>query len=383
MIWRNTTERYGMVAAGLHWLIALTILGLLALGLYMTSLKPSPAMFKLYFWHKSFGITVLSLATLRLVWRLTSIHPLALPTHATWEKFLARLAHVMLYVCMFVMPLSGWIMSSAKGFTVSVFGWFNLPNFVGENPALSRLMVTVHEWIAWILIGLIALHAAGALKHHLIDRDATLRRMLPGTRIVPPALALMTAALLLLPAGAAAQDKSSDKSLPLWTVDAAHSSLTFEGSQMGAPFTGNFPRFDAMISFDPDNLEHNRVTVTIPMAGAKTGSSERDDYIHVKEWLDAESFPESTYTATKFEKVKDNQYIAHGLLTLRGVALPVDLPFTLDIAPDGAGHSVARMKGETALQRLDYGIGGGEWKDTHTVGNRVIVRVSLTATRPE
>lgn len=180
MIWRNTVERYGTVAQGFHWIVGLCVIGLLAMGLYMTSLDPTPAAFKLYALHKSVGIVVLALAVLRLVWKITNAHPRALPTHAAWERILARLTHVFLYFAIIGMPLSGWIMSSAKNFPVSVFGWFTLPNLVGPSEEIARAAAQFHGLAAWALIAAIALHFAGALKHHVIDKDGTLRRMVPG-----------------------------------------------------------------------------------------------------------------------------------------------------------------------------------------------------------
>lgn len=180
MIWRNTTARYGSVAQGFHWVVALCVIGLLALGLYMTNLDPLPSTFKLYALHKSVGIVVLSLAVLRLIWKFTNPHPHSLPTHAKWERFLATLVHVFLYFAIIGMPLSGWTMSSAKNFPVSVFGWFTLPNLVSPSEGIAKLAEEFHELTAYALIAAIGLHFAGAIKHHVIDKDGTLRRMVPG-----------------------------------------------------------------------------------------------------------------------------------------------------------------------------------------------------------
>lgn len=179
MRWRNTTEHYGAVAIGFHWIIAILVIALLAVGLVMTDMKPGPDMFKIYATHKSLGIVVLSLAVLRLLWKLINPHLAALPSHQMWEKVLAKLAHLFLYFALIAMPISGWIMSSAKGFPVSVFGWFTLPDLVAPDKDLAKAANEFHELIAYALIGVIGLHVAGALKHHLIDKDGTLRRMLP------------------------------------------------------------------------------------------------------------------------------------------------------------------------------------------------------------
>ncbi|HEY8190743.1 MAG TPA: cytochrome b [Micavibrio sp.] len=181
--WRNTALKFGVVHKALHWIIAVLVIAMICVGLYMVSLDPSPKLFRIYALHKSVGISILTLAVLRLAWRMSNIRPMPLPNHQAWEKFLATIIHALLYAALFIMPLSGWIMSSAKGFSVSVFGLFTLPNLVRPDKSLADLAITVHSYTAWTLIAMIALHAAGALKHHLIDRDDTLRRMFPGATL--------------------------------------------------------------------------------------------------------------------------------------------------------------------------------------------------------
>jgi cytochrome b561 len=176
---RNTDQTYGTVAKSFHWLVALLILGLLVVGMTMVRMKMGPDMFKLIGLHKSTGLVVLGLATLRVLWRFTNRHVASLPNHQQWEKLLASLVHWLLYAAMFVMPLSGWIMSSAKGFSVSFFGLFTMPDLVKPDENLAALMIKVHNVSAYTLIVIIGLHIAGALKHHLFDRDNTLLRMLP------------------------------------------------------------------------------------------------------------------------------------------------------------------------------------------------------------
>lgn len=179
MTYRNTTDSYGAIAKAFHWGIALLVIAMLGAGLYMTTLDPSPKMFQIYALHKSVGIAILTLAVLRVLWRFSNPHPYALSNHLAWEKLLARAIHFLLYVSLFLMPLTGWLMSSAKGFSVSVFGWFTLPDFIKPNDALAHLLGDIHQYAAYTLIAMIGLHFAGAIKHHIIDRDATLRRMLP------------------------------------------------------------------------------------------------------------------------------------------------------------------------------------------------------------
>jgi len=176
---RNTEQSFGSVAKFFHWSIALFIIGLLIAGLTMVNMPTTPSKFKIYGLHKSFGIMVLILAVLRLGWKANNIAPLLPQTLNFIEKTLAHVGHGFLYFLMFAMPLSGWLMSSASGFTVSVFGWFTLPNLIGPDAALKRTFVNIHETLAWILIAMITLHVLAALLHHFYYKNGVLRRMLP------------------------------------------------------------------------------------------------------------------------------------------------------------------------------------------------------------
>jgi cytochrome b561 len=176
---RNTPYRYGAVAKAFHWTIALLILGLLGVGIYMDEFASLTERFKLMPWHKSFGITVLLLAFLRLVWLAWSRRPAFIDTIPRWQRAAAAGVHYYLYFAMFAMPLSGWTFSSAAGRTVSFFGLFDLPNLVAKNEGLRDILSNVHWYIGYSLIPVIAMHVGAALKHHFIDRDDTLRRMLP------------------------------------------------------------------------------------------------------------------------------------------------------------------------------------------------------------
>lgn len=176
---KNTPDSFGAISKGFHWLIALIVIGMLALGLYMDAQEPSPSVFKLYQWHKSFGIVVLLLVSLRLIWRISSVWPRSVPTHKKIEKTAAHITHFLLYAALFAMPISGWLMSSAANSGVVPFGLFEMPHLIAADQATLQLMKQMHGLIAYGLMGLIALHLGGALKHHFIDKDETLLRMLP------------------------------------------------------------------------------------------------------------------------------------------------------------------------------------------------------------
>lgn len=176
---RNTKETYGLMAVSLHWIIALGVIGTAILGLWMTGLDYYSAWYRSApFWHKSIGITLAALIILRLLWRWTNPSPVPLPHHKRWEVRLAALVHGVLYVLLFIIVASGYLISTAKGQGVSVFGWFELPALVTGLPSQADRAGFVHYWLGVSLLALVALHALGALKHHFVDHDNTLRRML-------------------------------------------------------------------------------------------------------------------------------------------------------------------------------------------------------------
>jgi cytochrome b561 len=175
---KNTENRFGFVAKFLHWFMALLIIGMVCAGLYMTDLPIGALKLKLYGWHKEFGILVLMLAMIRIVWRIGKITPLLPGTMPVWEKLAANLSHWAFYGFMFALPMSGWAMTSAAGLPPSFFGLFVLPSLIPANQDQMHLLQTVHQWLAYGLIATFFVHVGAALKHHFIEKDDILRRML-------------------------------------------------------------------------------------------------------------------------------------------------------------------------------------------------------------
>ncbi|MFC4621594.1 cytochrome b [Comamonas nitrativorans] len=172
-------SHYSAPAKFLHWLMALMLFGLLGLGFYMQGLSLSPQKLQLYSWHKWAGVTVFLLAVVRLAWRAGHTPP-ALPAHMnTLERLGARLGHFALYVLMFAIPLSGWLMSSAKGIQTVWFGVLPLPDLLEKNKEIGNALQTLHAVLNLTLIAVLLAHVAGALKHHWFDKDDVLTRMLP------------------------------------------------------------------------------------------------------------------------------------------------------------------------------------------------------------
>jgi len=174
--------RYGGVSQALHWLVAVLIVVQFVLASLAEAAQDAGSLLGALTWfarHKSVGMTILMLACIRLVWRLAHPPPPLPEAMPAWERMAARISHLLLYVLLFAMPISGWLMSSAANFPVSWFGLFTWPDLVAAGDARKELFEAVHEVQAKILFALAVLHVAAALKHHIHDRDDVFVRMLP------------------------------------------------------------------------------------------------------------------------------------------------------------------------------------------------------------
>jgi cytochrome b561 len=172
---------YTRTAIALHWLVALSLFGTFAMGIYMSDLPMSPTRLKLFNWHKWAGVSLLALAVLRLAWRLTHKVPAEVPGPA-WQQRAARLTHLALYVLFFAVPLTGWAYSSASGFPVVWFGVLPLPDLAPVDRDLAETLKAIHKALNITMAALVLTHIAGALKHQWVDRDGLLARMWPATR---------------------------------------------------------------------------------------------------------------------------------------------------------------------------------------------------------
>lgn len=175
----NTSASYTRTAISLHWLIALALVATFSVGLYMPDLPLSPTKLQIYSWHKWAGVTLFLLALWRLFWRATHRPPASPASVPRWQQRAAQAVHGLLYVLIIAIPLSGWLMSSAKGFQTVYFGILPLPDLLAKNKELGETLAVVHQTLNYTLAALVLAHVGAALKHHLIDRDDVLQRMLP------------------------------------------------------------------------------------------------------------------------------------------------------------------------------------------------------------
>lgn len=191
---KNTHDRWGGVSQSLHWIVVVLILIMAWLGLTMSDLPNGPDKIKTYALHKSLGVTILALVALRVLWRLYAGTPKPVPGSPRWQERIAALTHAAIYLLLFAIPISGWVLNSAAGFPLQWFHLVNLPHIVERNQDLHELAEEAHELMFWALALLVVLHAGAAFYHHLFQGDATLARMLPrgwikrdATVAVPPA----------------------------------------------------------------------------------------------------------------------------------------------------------------------------------------------------
>lgn len=356
---RNTREHWGSLSQFLHWLIVALIALQAALGLTGIMLPLGMEKLSVLARHKSIGITILGLATLRVLWRWLNPTPPLPANLKPHERFLARLTHGALYVLLFAMPLTGWIMSSARGFAVSWFNLFQLPDLVPKSEMLYDAMVTTHAALAIALAVTVALHIAAALKHHFVLKDDTLRRMLPFGRTT-----------LTVIAGAMLAPQVARAAGPAYAAVTAQSSLTYAFTQAGADNQGRFKSF--AVSFDPGA---GRLDVLVDMRSFDTGDQQRNGILGGKDFFDVAQYPRSRFSASRIDRTATG-YEATGALTLRGVTRNVTIPFTWRTATV-QGHPVGYLSGQMTLKRLDFGVGQGQWQSTEWVGGDVTVRYSL------
>src|SRR5579859_7128034 len=366
--------RYNAVAMIIHWLTALTVIGLLVVGNIMTDLpRTDPMKLDLYNLHKSFGVTVFFLTLLRLAWRLTH-QPPALPEEMpAWEKRAAHAAHWLFYGLLLGVPLLGWIMVSAapRNVPTVLFGvieWPHIPYLADQEfewrKGMKELFENTHAAAAYTIAGLLVLHIGAALRHHFLLKDNVLRRMLP--KIIP---ALLLASGLTLAHSASATE---------WTVDPAKSDLGFLATQSGRQFEGRFKSWQAEIEFDKSDLSKARAHVLIDMASASTADRQRDSSLPGSDWFNTKQFPKATFEAANFTSKGGDKYEAVGTLEIRGIKKNVTLPFTLDFTGDDA-HAVGKLD----IVRSDYGVGQGEWVDGSVVGLNVSITFDLAAKKKQ
>lgn len=175
----ETEPRYGHVTRCLHWTVAVLMIGLLWLGWYLAGLSYYDRWFYTSLeWHKALGMVALVAGVVKVIWAAGSHGPPPLESTAAWERSGTRTVHVILFAMMVVVPVTGYMISTSAGDGISMLGWFEVPAVLPKSERMRDLAVELHYYLAYGTAVLVAIHVLAALKHHFVDRDATLRRML-------------------------------------------------------------------------------------------------------------------------------------------------------------------------------------------------------------
>ncbi|MEM7752845.1 MAG: cytochrome b/b6 domain-containing protein [Pseudomonadota bacterium] len=390
----NTPTRYGTVSKTFHWLTAILIValipsGIIANGMAYDTPEALAQKAQLFSIHKTLGVLLFTVALARILWALSQPKPAPLHPDRRGESWLADLVHWLLYGSLVLVPLTGWIHHAAtEGFAPILwpFGQ-NLP-FVPESDRLADITASLHIIFERVLVASLLLHIAGALKHHFIDKDVTLKRMWFGkaeggiaiaksgkAATVGAAVAVWAVAIGIgsslglfetresTAAAVALAEVESD-----WQVESG--TLGIQVVQLSSDVQGSFADWTAAITFDENAtgpLGDVDVTISIPSLTLGSVTSEAMG----AEYFDAATHPTARFVAdiTRAEE----GYLASGTLTIKGAEVPVELPFSLTIEGDRA-----EMAGALTLDRRDFGIGGS---DESAVKYPVEVLVDLVATR--
>ncbi len=401
-------QRYSLTAIILHWAIAALLAFQIGVGWALEDLGARG--FSLYQLHKSVGITILALTLVRIAVRYWKPRPAKL--EGGWQGALASGVHLGLYAFMALGPLTGWALVSTAKVKVPtlIFGAIPLPHL--PLPAsVHGLAEGSHGLIAWIGIALVALHVAGALRHHLLMRDGLIWRMVPGRStallISLPALILVgfLAGRAILPGAAPASvaapapaapepiaepanvaeatpDNAAVNAIaepveeaagppPAWTVQPG-GRIGFSVGNDGETISGSFGKWSAAIVIDPDHPDSADIKVTIDMASASVGDAYKDGMLPGDEFFGVAAHPTATFTAKGAERTGPNAYRAKGMLSLKGVSKAQSIRFNLT----GEGPT-RKVSGTATVARASFGVGNGD--SSTGLAPQVALTFALTA----
>jgi len=356
---RSTPLKYGDTAIILHWLIAFLILGLLAIGKYMTGLAENdPLRFELTQWHKSFGIAVLVLSVFRLLWRFTNRPPAEPASLPTWQKHVSGLVHLTLYALMFALPVTGWIMVSASPLNLDtvLFGvipWPHLPPFpeLANKDAIAKAFHDYHEWAGTALIVLLLAHIGAALKHHFFDKDAILQRMVPDGASIAFNTKIGLLLILLMAMGGALIWLNSTRANAL-ILGAGESDVRFIADVTGEATVGIFTTSTVIATLDENNLANSSISATVTTASITSENYQVAGSLPDADWFDVENYPQALFESTNIESNGEGELLVTGDLTMKAVTKSVT--FTMSLTTE-AERQMAR--GTFPIDRRDFLMG--------------------------
>ncbi len=400
--------RYSSVAIVLHWAIAAAILFQLAGGIWMVDFAGENCALRFFMYqiHKTVGLMILALSLARLCWRLGHHAPAPQSNWTPFEHAASQAVHVAFYVVMIAAPLSGWAMASASPTNIPTFlflqQWLpfaHLPGFAGLDPvdreSVEELLKQLHTLLGYVTIGLLLLHVGAALKHQFIDRDRILSRMRFGRRSAAPTtgaagfgIAAVVLPVALMGAGLYSASTGDSPSVQAaatpshttsgdWSIKPEESSLGFVATYNGAEVTGRFANWTSFITFDPQKLGAASATVEINMASYTISDAYLQAQAEGSDGFSLASFPTASFESTAFRE-DTSGFIMDGVLTLRGISVPLSIPFSFE--QDG---DTARVSGSASLDRTAFGIGANGAPDESWLKKAVSVRLDLRAKKTD
>lgn len=401
--------RYTAAAIVLHWAIALAIISNLALAQWMQAAlddaarqAAAVAAFQV---HKSIGLTVLALSLARLGLRWI-IPPPAMPAGmSTWQRRAAQGTHVLFYLLMIGIPLSGWVLVSTQwrdGSPLVVptlwFGVVEVPHLFGLDAAADARRsavyggaVSAHTLLARLAFVLLLLHVGAALKHQWIDRDGLLTRMAPWSlpsdspsrrwslRAGGAALGLAVVAILAQQFRSTAPETADQDIAAVagsWPVLAESSEIAFSGTHSGKAFRGRFTRWQSNARFDLEAIDSSTIVVTVETASASDGVALHDQTLPGSEWFDVENHPTAEYRSTTVRQANDGSYLVDGTLTIKGESIPID---GLQLSLDDSGVTIS---GSIAIDRADVDLGMDSDAEGAWVSRSIAIDVATTFRPP-
>lgn len=356
--------KYNRVAVTLHWVMAIAFLFMISTGLLLEYGTLGQALkFNMYQWHKSMGVLLLCAFFVRIFWRLFKPVPALPENFSPRDMLLAKLGHWGLYLFMFLIPLSGWVMvsSSVYGLPTIVFGWFEWPHipYIQGDKIVNAAARNAHWIMAYIFIVMIFLHVAAVAKHYIFDKVNLLRRM------------GWVLALFLF---AAAQTAQAQTAMP-YEVDTDQSQIQFSGTHAGKIFNGQFMQWHAVIVFSQQDLENSHAQVTLQTGSAKTGNAMYDGTLPQADWFDSQNYPEAVFTAEEIKQDENGQYFMRGILQIRNIEQPISFPFALEQDDEGG----ARVQATFPISRLAFDIGKGSDANAEWVSDEIQIVLDILA----
>jgi len=367
---RPGLTRYSDVAIGLHWLIAILIISLVAVGKFMTGLESDdPLRFTLTQWHKSFGITVLLLSVIRLLWRFGNSpppHPRGRPPS---QRKASGVVHGLLYLCLFLVPITGWMLVSVSPLNIDtllfdVIPWPHLEPFASftNKSVLVENYTDYHELAGNLLLLLMIGHILAALKHQFINRDGILKRIssLRGFTYVVGLCVAIGASVAV-----ANWTLSSNANT---TLQAGASKVTFEALVAGDNTVGVFGTTTVTANLDSNAPEQSSIVAIVQTAGASSDNAQVQSSLPGSEWFDVEAYPEARFESTNITVSETGNFNVSGILSIKATSSSVSFPMTV-IDENGQRYAT----GKFAIDRREFDIGMQSQTTEEYVGFQVTI----------